>query len=147
MSTQKKVKKERYEFSFILFSSNAPTINGHIYTPELLHNLCERFTKKPKIIIQEMNEVERKVKKIPVELPWTKQIMADVIKGEMVEGELVVYALCRANREGRKLEGILKNIGMENLTFFPIGYGETDDNKVIKPNYQLNYIAVEPKKK
>lgn len=139
-------KKERYPFSVILLSGNKPTIDGNIYPTELLHHLCETFTKKPQIIIQEMNVVERKVKKIPIELPWKKQIMADVIKGEVIENNLVIYALCRANREGRKLEGIIKNIGIPHLRFFPVSFGETDDNKVIKPhNYRLNYIAVEPK--
>ena len=146
MTSSKKTKKEKYTFSFVLFSANKPTINGRIYTPELLHQMCKLFTKE-KIIIQEMNEVERKVKKISVAEPWMKQVMADVVRGEFIEGELVVHALCRNNREGRKLEGIIKNIGMENLTFFPIGYGDVDDNNVIKPNYHLNYIAIEPKNK
>jgi len=107
----------------------------------------EQMSKSPQIIIQEMNEVERKVKKVPIQLPWMKQIMADGLKAEIIEGNLIVHALCRQNREGRKLEGIVKSIGMENLTFFPVGYGEVDKNNVIKPNYQLNYIAVEPKQK
>lgn len=146
MATKKTaVKKEKFTFSINLLSASKPTVNGHIYTPELLHHLCERFTKKPKIIIQEMNEVERKIKKIPIELPWMKQVMADAIAGEIINGDLVAHAVCRHNREGRKLEGIIKSIGLENLIFFPIGYGEIDKNKVIKPNYQLNYIAVEPK--
>lgn len=141
------VKKERFVFSVNLLTENKPTANGRIYTHETLQKICERITKAPKIIIQEMNEVERKIKKIPVQLPWMKQVMAEVLKGEIVEGDLVIHALCLQNREGSKLEGIIKGIGMDNIIFFPIGYGEVDENKVIKPGYQLNYIAIEPKKK
>lgn len=148
MATTKKVtKKERFTFSVNLLSSNKPTVDGHIYTLEILERMREQISKSPQIIIQEMNEVERKVKKVPIQLPWMKQIMADGLKAEIIEGNLIVHALCRQNREGRKLEGIVKSIGMENLTFFPVGYGEVDKNNVIKPNYQLNYIAVEPKQK
>jgi len=148
MATTKKVtKKERFTFSVNLLSSNKPTVDGHIYTLEILERMREQMSKSPQIIIQEMNEVERKVKKVPIQLPWMKQIMADGLKAEIIEGNLIVHALCRQNREGRKLEGIVKSIGMENLVFFPVGYGEVDANNVIKPNYQLNYIAVEPKQK
>jgi hypothetical protein len=146
-ATKKVTKKERFTFSVNLLSSNKPTVDKHIYTPEILEHICEHLSKSPPIIIQEMNEVERKVKKVPIQLPWMQQIMADVLNAEIIKGNLIVHALCRQNREGRKLEGIIKSIGMENLVFFPVGYGEVDKNNVIKPNYQLNYIAVEPKKK
>lgn len=140
-------KKERFLFSVNLLTANEPTADGRIYPPEVLNKVLERFSKAPTIIVQEMNEVERMVKKIPVQLPWMQQAMADVVKGEIVDGDLVIHALCRHSREGSKLEGIIKGIGMENLRFFPVGYGEIDANKVIKPGYQLNYIAVEPKKR
>ena len=145
--TKKKVDtNDRLSFSSVLFSTKKPTINGNIYTVELLERVMESFTKKPAIIIQEMREVEKRIKKIPLAEPWAEKAMADVVSGEIIDGELIFHALCRNNKEGKLLEGVINTIGMEGINFFPVGYGTTDENKVINPDYKLNYIALEPKK-
>ena len=56
-------------------------------------------------------------------------------------------AECRNNAEGRKLEGIIEGIGIENVEFFPVGYGTVDAGNVINPDYVLNYVSIEPKKR
>jgi hypothetical protein len=149
MATTKKSnpknKKEKYSFSAVLFALNRKTANGFIYPREVLDKVVERLYKKPYIVVQEMNEPERRVKKIPIAEPWAKKVMADVKSGKIIENNLVFKAECRNNREGRKLEGIIKNVGLEQLEFFPVGYGTADENKTINLNYKLNYIAVEPK--
>ena len=65
-----------------------------------------------------MNPVERKIKNIPIAEPWSKQVMGNAIRGELIDNELVVYIECRSNKYGRKLKGIVQNLGMENLKFF-----------------------------
>lgn len=143
---KKKTPKKKTKFSAVLFTADKPTADGRIYPMAVLQKTLERFTKKPIIIVQEMNPVERKVKKVPLAEPWSKKVMANVLKGEIVDNDLIFYAECRANRDGRKLAGIIKSIGLENVHFFPVGYGVVDDKNVIDPTYQLNYISVEPKK-
>jgi len=135
----------KLKFSAILFIADQPTINGHIYNKEIIGKLLERLNKRPYLIVQEMDEVERKAKKIPLAVPWDKKIMANVTGGEIRENFLIFHAQCRPNKNGRKLEGVIKNIGLENLEFFPVGYGTANENKVINQNYTLNYIAFEPK--
>jgi hypothetical protein len=147
MTTEKKKKEEKFKFSTTLMLAGQPTVpNGEIYTHELIRRLVERFTVKPYIIVQEMNPVEREAKKIPLAEPWSKKVMANVVSGELVDGKLIIHCETRLNRDGRKLAGIIQENGIESVEFFPVGYGVPGPNGVIAPNYQLNYVAVEPKK-
>jgi hypothetical protein len=126
-----------------LFVADIPTEDGRIYTAELCHWVAERLTKKPPIIIQEISAVERKLKDIPVAEPWSARVMADVIGGEMEDNALKIYFRCRNNKYGRKLETVIRQIGLTGIEFTPVGYGESDNTGAIKPGYQLNYISVE----
>ena len=132
----------------ILLFGDVATKDGRIYPLDLCKFLAERMSKAPELIIQEFSPQERKLKKIPLAEPWKEKSMATVIGGEMEENALVVYFRCKGNRDGKKLEGMINQEGIENLQFIPVGYGLTDDKNVIQPGYQLNYIAVEalPKK-
>lgn len=142
-----KPKAERVTFSVVLMVAGMPTIpNGEIYTMQIMQMIVERCTLKPSLIIQEMNPVERKAKKIPLAEPWDKKIMADIVSAQIVGNKLVIACECRNNRDGRKLAGLIETVGIESLEFFPVGYGVQGANGVIAPDYKLNYVAVEPKK-
>lgn len=144
--TTKKPKEEKFEFSTVLMVAGMPTVpNGEIYTIDVMRRILERITLKPKLIIQEMNQVERKLKKIHLAEPWNKKIMADIIHGEIIDNKLVIHCLTRLNRDGRKLAGIIKENGIETIEFFPVGYGTLDEYGKINPDYRLNYVAMEPK--
>jgi len=147
MTTNTNPKEEKYEFSAVLMVAGMPTVpNGEIYTIDIIRRLVERFTVKPRIIVQEMNPVERKAKNVSIAEAWNQKVMADVISGEIVGNKLVIHCQTRLNRDGRKLAGILQTNGLNSVEFFPVGYGVMDPSGVISPDYQLNYIAVEPKK-
>lgn len=136
------------KFSTTLMLAGRPTFpNGEIYTVDLITRLIERLSVTPHIIIQEINQVERKAKNISIAEAWDKKIMANVISGELVDGRLMINCETRLNRDGRKLAGIITENGIDTLEFFPVGYGVAGLNGVIESNYQLNYVAVEAKKK
>ncbi len=147
MTTNTKPKEEKYVFSTVLMIAGMPTVpNGEIYTIDIMRRLVERFTVKPKLIVQEMNLVERKAKNISVAEAWNQKVMADILSGEIVDNKLVIHCQTRLNRDGRKLAGILQTNGHESVEFFPVGYGVMNEAGVIASDYQLNYVAVEPKK-
>lgn len=137
---------EKIEYSTVLMIAGMPTDTGRIYPPEVLSRLMERFTLKPEIIIQEMNPVERELKKIPIAEPWDKKIMATVKRAELIEGKLVIHFVCKNNKDGRKLTGIIDTMGINAIDFIPVGYGTANEAGIVAPTYRLNYIAVELRK-
>jgi hypothetical protein len=145
-ATPKTSKEEPFKFSSVLLNADKPTSDGRFYPKVVIINILKRCTEKPELIIQEMNPVERGVKKIPLAEPWSERIMAHVTGAEMEGVNLVIHAECRNNRYGRMLRGIILSTGIENVEFFPVGYGTVTDKNVINPDYKLNYIAMEPKK-
>jgi len=143
--TEKKTKSKPC-YTTTLLIADMPTERGRIYPQEVLERILERFTVKPEIIIQEMNLVERELKKIPVAEPWDKKIMATVKNAEIVDGRLQITFECRLNRDGKKLSGVIDSMGIEAVEFIPVGYGTADEQGIINLDYRLNYIAVELKK-
>lgn len=139
-------KTDVIEYSTVLMIAGMPTETGRIYPPDVVARLLERFTLKPEIIIQEMNPVERELKKIPLAEPWDKKIMATVKRAEVSGGKLIIYFTCKKNKDGRKLEGIIQSMGMNAIDFVPVGYGMADERGIVSPSYRLNYIAVELRK-
>ena len=73
--------------------------------------------------------------------------MASVKSAEMVGNNLIFEAECRLSRDGKKLSGMVQTLGIEEIEFVPVGYGVPDDKGIIGIDYQLIYIAVEPKPK
>ncbi len=140
-------KPSKVLFSVALLVADKPTSNGNIYPRALCHKLIERFTFKPQIIIQELNPIERQLKKISLAEPWDKKIMAVVKSATMVEDNLVITAECRMTRDGKKLAGMLQTLGINAIEFMPVGYGIPDSQNRIGLDYRLNYIAVTPKEK
>ena len=138
-------KAETSKFSATLLIANMPTQDGRMYSSALCAKIAERMCQKPSIIIQELNPVERQLKKIPMAEPWSKKIMATVVDAELIENRLVFSAECTSNRDGKKLAGMIESLGMKDLEFVPVGYGIADASGVIGIDYRLNYIAVEPK--
>ena len=146
MTPTTKSKEEKYTFSSVLLNADKQTVDGRFYPKDVIIKILKRCIEKPALIVQEMNPVEREAKKIPLAEPWDEKIMATVTGAEMQGVDLVFHAECKNNRYGKILKGIILSIGLENIEFFPIGYGTVTDKNVIKPDYKLNYIAVEPKK-
>lgn len=136
--------EEKVKFSAILLFADMPTQEGNIYTSSLCTKLAARLCQTPRIIIQEFNPVERRLKKVLLEEPWSKKIMADVIDAELIDNKLVFSAECRVNRDGKKLAGMIQSLGINSLEFVPVGYGVADASGMIGMDYRLNYIAVEP---
>jgi len=139
-------KKSKVIFSAALLIAERPTTNGNVYSTALCQKLIERFTLKPHIVIQELNPVERQLKGIPLAEPWDKRVMAVVKSAAMVGDVLVITAECRLTRDGKKLSGMLKTLGLDTIEFMPVGYGIPDNLNRIGLDYRLNYIAVQPKK-
>ena len=140
-------KSDKVIFSIALLVADVPTSNGNIYSKALCQKLIERFTFKPHIIIQELNPVERQLKGISLAEPWDKKTMAVVKTASMVGDNLVITAECRMTRDGKKLAGMLRTLGVNAIEFMPVGYGMPDNFNRIGLDYRLNYIAVTPKDK
>ena len=142
-----KSNEELYKFSASLMVAGMPTINGNIYPMHVLNKLVERFTLNPKIIVQEMNPVERKMKNISLLEPWDKKTMAYVINATIVNSSLIINCECKTTREGKMLSGLIQTVGISGVDFFPVGYGVAGADGIISPDYRLSYVAVEPKRK
>lgn len=138
----KKVSDASNIFSAPLLVADKATSDGTVYTRATLDKICERLNTKPNIIVQEMNPVERKLKNISLAEPWDKKIMAIVLSAQFVGDLLIFTAECKSGRDGKMLAGMVDKIGIDNLSFFPVGYGIPDKNKIVE-SYALNYIAVE----
>ena len=139
-------KEDCFVFTFPLIVGGMPTIDGNVYSMQILSNLVERFILKPEIIVQEMNMVERKARNISLSEPWDKKIMGIVRKGFIANSTLFVECECKGGREGKKLAGLVQSLGVENVEFFPVGFGYTGEDGMISPDYKISYIAFEPKK-
>jgi len=139
--------KEKFKFKAILLVADAPTAFGRIYSRELCEKLVERLTKRPYIVVQEFNQVERKLKNVRVDEVWKQKIMASIKSAEMVGDNLVFEAECRLSRDGKKLSGMVQTLGIEDIQFVPVGRGIPDDKGVIGDNYEIIYVAVEPNDK
>lgn len=135
--------KEKFRFKALLIKANTPTSSGYIYPEELCQNLCDRLNTRPYIVIQEMNEVERKAKDKPLYIPWKGKDMASIKSAEFVDGNLIIEAECRLSRDGKKLSGMVQNLGLDELIFAPIGIG-TQQNNIIDVEYELTYVVVHP---
>lgn len=142
-----KTKAEGYKFSAVLMVAGMPTIDGNIYPMHVLNKLMERFTLQPRIIIQEMNPVERKMKNIPLSEPWDKKAMAYVMGASIVNSSLIINCECKTTRDGNMLAGLIQTSGIAGVEFFPVGYGVAGADGIILPDYRLSYVAVEPKRK
>lgn len=142
-----KIKEDTFVFTVPLMVAGMPTVDGNIYPIQVLNNLVERFSLKPAIIIQEMNPVERKLKKIPLSEPWEKKAMGYITKGMVINSTLMIQCECKSSREGKILSGLIKNFGVNGIEVFPVGYGICGKDGIISPDYKLSYVAVEPKMK
>lgn len=145
--TMTKIKEELYKFSAVLMVAGMPTVDGNIYPMHVLAKLVERFTLQPRIVIQEMNPVERKMKNIPLSEPWDKKIMAYVVSATIAKSALIINCECKNSREGKVLAGLIQSNGINSVDFFPVGYGLVGADGVISPDYRLSYVAFEPKRK
>lgn len=137
-------KKDKFHFKSLLLLADAPTRDGRIYTRELCEKIVERLNTRPSIVIQELNLVERKLKDIRPDIVWKKKVMASIKSAQMIGNQLIFEAECRLSRDGKKLSGMVKSLGLDELEFVPVGYGIPDDKGIIGVDYQLIYIAVEP---
>lgn len=126
-----------------LMIGDMPTEEGRIYPMDLCVWLAERLGRAPQIIVEEVSPLERRLKKINEAEPWPEKAMGIVVGAEMNGAALDFYFRCKGTREGKRLDGMIKQFGIEAIKFIPVGYGETDETGRIKPGYQLNYIAVE----
>ena len=142
-----KSKEEGYKFSTVLMVAGMPTVDGNIYPMHVLNKLVERFTLQPRIIVQEMNPVERKMKNISLSEPWEKKAMGYVVGATIVNSALVINCECKTTREGKMLSGLIQTAGIAGVEFFPVGYGLAGADGIISPDYRLSYVAVEPKRK
>ena len=139
--------KDKLVFTAPLIIADRMTTKGNVYPRELCQKLIERFTLKPHIEIQELNPVERQLKGIPLAEPWPKKTMAVIKSAHMYGDMLIISAECRLTRDGKKLAGMVKSLGIDALEFMPVGYGIPDNMNRIGLDYRLNYVAVEPKAK
>ena len=139
-------KEDKVTFITPLIIGGAPTIEGNIYPMHVLAKLVERFSLKPQIIIQEMNQVERKLKGLSLSEPWDAKAMGFITGARIVNTTLFIECECKNTREGKKLAGLVSSLGVEHLEFFPVGYGFKDASGMISPDYKLSYVAFEPKR-
>jgi type III secretion system FlhB-like substrate exporter len=137
--------KPAFTFKINLLTKNAPTVNGHYYTDQVFQKIINKI-QGGSIIVQEYAEVERNIKKIPMGEPIPRKIMADATSAEVVGNDLIITVECKNTKIGGKLAGIIENIGLDNLLFFPIGSGTLNQRSEIQMDYDLKFIAFEPKK-
>ncbi len=137
-------KKEKFKFNAVLLLVDTPTQDGRIYSRELGEKIVERLNERPHIIIQELNLVERKLKDVRADVVWKQKVMASIKSAEIIENRLVFEAECRLSRDGKKLSGMVQNLGLHEIEFVPVGYGVPDENGLIAMDYELIYVAVEP---
>jgi len=131
-------------FTAPLLVINKKMESGAIYNSVIAGRICERLNTKPSIIVQEMNPVERKMKNISPAEPWDKKIMATVISAQISNGLIIFTAECKSGRDGKMLNGMIKQYGIDGVTFFPIGYGVHNNGQL--DQYDIRYIGVELKK-
>lgn len=131
-------------FTAPLLVINKKMESGAIYNSVIADRICERLNTKPSIIVQEMNPVERKMKNISPAEPWDKKIMANVISAQISNGLIIFTAECKNGRDGKILNGMIKQYGIDGITFFPVGYGTHSNGQM--DNYELKYIGIELKR-
>lgn len=142
--TPKKEKKQKYRFSSVLLIADKVTAFNRVYNRELCEKIVERLNQRPYIVIQEMNLVERKLKKINEDVVWKEKVMATIRSATMLDNKLVFEAECRLSRDGKVLSGMVQSLGLAEIEFVPVGRGIPDSNGVIGLDYELIYVAVEP---
>lgn len=146
MAKSKTVSDANNIFTACLLVADKPTSDGRVYPLALVQSICDRLNTQPPIIVQEMNPVERKLKNISMAEPWDKKVMAIVMSAQIIKNVLCFTAECKTGRDGKMLAGMVEKIGLENIEFFPVGYGTTNSSNIVD-YYKINYIAVELKKK
>ena len=140
-------KKEKFKFNAVLMLADTPTQDGRVYPRSVCEKVVARLNERPYIIIQELNLVERKIKDVRADVVWKQKIMASIKGAQMIENQLVFEDECRLSRDGKKLSGMVQSLGLPEIEFVPVGYGVPDDKGIIGNDYDLIYIAVEPKSK
>jgi len=139
-----KPKKEKFTFSSVLLIADKPTQDNRTYSRELCEKIVKRLNERPQIVIQELNLVERNLKKVRVDEVWKSKTMATIKSATLLDDKLVFEAECRLSRDGKKLSGMVQSLGLADLEFAPVGYGIPNEQGVIGIEYELIYIAVEP---
>lgn len=121
-----------------LLVAGQPTRSGHIYPPEILEKLCADINEKP-ITIEEVSPLERRAKKIPACYSWPEHAMAVSTGASVDDGVLNVNFDIKNNKYGSLL---MKSIDAGNVSYMPVGIGDTDENAVIT-DYKMTYVAID----
>ncbi len=142
--------KVDYQFPAEVIDCNNPTRDSttnelHWYSPETVDDVVKKFKEGERFIIQELNPIERGIKKIPLSSVWEEQIMGHCIAAENVNGRLVMTFKCESNKHGKKLMNICESYGVKNLKIFPVGWGDLEerDGKKFVTKFKLIYVAFE----
>ena len=142
--------KVDYQFPAEVIDCNRPTKDSstgelHWYSPETVDNVVKQVKEGTRFIIQELNPIERGIKKIPLSSVWEEQIMGHCIAAENVGGRLIMTFKCESNKHGKKLMNICESYGVKKLNIFPVGFGvlEDRDGKKVVNRFKLIYVAFE----
>lgn len=127
-----------------LFEADKPTESGHVYGIDTIMKLMEVINSSAeRITVQEMNVPERVRDKIPPYQPIPSRTMAYIISAEINGNSLDVICETKPSRDGRKLVGIISTVGIDNIHFIPVGYGNPGQNGYVT-DYVLKYVSIEP---
>jgi len=127
-----------------LIEADKPTESGNVYSMDTLVELARIInTPGERITVQEMNSPERLRDKLPPYQPIQSRVMAYLLNAEINGNSLDVVCETKPSRDGRKLVGIISTVGIDNIHFIPVGYGDrNNDGYVI--GYVLKYVSIQP---
>ena len=129
-------KKPLAHITVELLTAGVPTVNGTVYSREILEKAVEDMAQKP-ITIEEVSPVERRAKKVPVCFSWPERAMAESTSAGIVDNTLVVDFDIKDNRYGKLLKAVIDE---HPVKWKPVGVGDTDADGNVT-DYKISYVT------
>lgn len=139
----RKPQEPKKTIEIVLFNTR-PTVNGRVYDKDTLKSIADSIDSGVPVVIEEIDPLARKKAKTSEIDVWKERIMADSVSCRLDDDALFATFAVRTTRYGKRLQAALDTYGIRGLHFFPVGYGTTDDNGVVK-DYHLCYVSFEPR--
>lgn len=136
-------KKELRTIDVAVFAIDVKMDSGNIFSMELASRLMNEVNAGKRYTIEEVSPVERQLKKKLPYVSWPEHAMAESVAARIENDRLIMTFVIKPNRFGKLLETTLDTSLTHSIRFFPVGYGDTDENGVIKMDYALGYVAFE----
>lgn len=129
-------KKPLAHITVELLTAGVPTVNGTVYSREILEKAVADMAQRP-ITIEEVSPVERRAKKVPVCFSWPERAMAESTSAGIVDNTLVVDFDIKDNRYGKLLKAVIDE---HPVKWKPVGVGDTDADGNVT-DYKISYVT------